>query len=73
MRTEFEKELESLINRYSLENRSDTPDFILAEYLVNCLNAFDIASRSREAWYGVNVNIMKSHTIKKVLGDKTNE
>lgn len=37
------KELESLINRFSVENRSNTPDFILAEYLVSCLFAYEHA------------------------------
>ena len=37
----FRKELSELINRNSMENASNTPDFILAEYLVNCLMAFN--------------------------------
>lgn len=49
---EFEKELESAINRCSQENASDTPDFILATYLKECLLAFNKASRHREKWYG---------------------
>lgn len=40
---EFKKKLSSLINRYSLENGSNTPDFILAEYLVNCLKTYNKA------------------------------
>ena len=32
----FRKELACLINRYSRENGSDTPDFILADYLDGC-------------------------------------
>jgi len=46
------KEIETAINKYSAENGSDTPDFILAEYLIGCLNAFDIALTAREKWYG---------------------
>ena len=45
-------ELESLLNRFSAENATNTPDFILAEYLTDCLNAFNAAVRSRAAWYG---------------------
>lgn len=45
----FRKELERLINAHSRENGSDTPDFILAEYLLSCLEAFDRATRHREA------------------------
>jgi len=48
----FEKKLESLLNRTCQENASDTPDFILAKYLVGCLNAFNAATKEREAWYG---------------------
>lgn len=49
---DFEKELKQLINRYSIENESDTPDFILAQYVRVCLNAFNEASNAREKWYG---------------------
>jgi len=34
-----------------MENASDTPDFILAQYLSDCLAAFDKAVRERERWY----------------------
>ena len=37
----FELELTRLINKHSLENQSNTPDFILAEYLVASLEAFN--------------------------------
>ena len=37
--TEFRQELESLINRHSMENASNTPDWILADYLAACLDA----------------------------------
>jgi hypothetical protein len=49
---EFQKELESLINRYSLENGSDTPDFLLAQYLCCCLDNFNSLMRNRSKWYG---------------------
>lgn len=52
MRRSFRKELEKLINQFSIENGSDTPDFILAQYLANCLAIFDLAMREREKWYG---------------------
>lgn len=50
--TEFEKELAALINKHSYEQHSDTPDFILAEYLVCCLRVFNLAMLRREGWYG---------------------
>ena len=48
----FRKELEILINRFSKENGSDTPDWILSEYLVKCLEAFDLATVRRDIWFG---------------------
>jgi hypothetical protein len=45
-------ELRSVLNRYSMENTSDTPDFILAAYLLDCLEAFAKATGRREEWYG---------------------
>jgi len=48
----FRKELEHLINRHSRENGSDTPDFILAEFLADCLAAWDKNLTRREQWYG---------------------
>lgn len=41
--SQFRKDLEVLINQNSMENKSNTPDFILAAYLEDCLNAFDKA------------------------------
>lgn len=52
MGEEFRAELEHLLNRHSLENASNTPDFILAQYLCACLAAWDQAVQQRETWYG---------------------
>lgn len=38
-------------NRYSAENGSNTPDFILSEFLMDGLAAFDKAVNRRELWY----------------------
>lgn len=46
----FRKELESLLNCHSRENGSDTPDFILAQYLSDCLAAWDRAVTRRTEW-----------------------
>ena len=47
-RITLEEEIRSAINRNSAENGSNTPDFILATYLIDCLNAFDKAVNYRE-------------------------
>lgn len=46
-------EITHAINRHSAENGSNTPDFILATYLLACLNAFDLAVNARTDWYGI--------------------
>ena len=45
------EDLATVLNKHSAENASDTPDFILAEFLLICLTAFDKACTQREAWY----------------------
>jgi hypothetical protein len=40
------------INRVSGENDSNTPDFILGEYLVDCFEAFNEGIVKRGNWYG---------------------
>lgn len=47
----LEREITSVLNRYSAENGSNTPDFILARYLLACLAAFDAATDQRRVWY----------------------
>jgi hypothetical protein len=51
-RDHLERELQSLLNRYSQENASNTPDFILAQYLLACLAAWNTGVQQRETWYG---------------------
>lgn len=48
----FRNELETLINKHSAENKSNTPDFILARFIEDSLDTFDKATASREEWYG---------------------
>lgn len=52
MRQEFEKELKELINRHSMESYSETPDYILAQYLSYCLAIYDKTIAARDKWHG---------------------
>ena len=52
----FESELQQLINKYSLEYQSNTPDFILSKYLILCLRNWNDCMQSRENWYGRSIN-----------------
>lgn len=48
----FKEELTTLINKYNKENNSNTPDFIIAQYIEGCLSSFNLAVQQREAWHG---------------------
>lgn len=48
----LEREIASVLNKHSAENGSNTPDFILAEYLLACLAAFNTANNSCRAFQG---------------------
>ena len=46
-------EFRSTLNRHSVERcAGDTPDFVLAEYLVCCLEAWNAGLEARRAFYG---------------------
>jgi hypothetical protein len=45
-------ELSNLLNKHSRENMSDTPDFLLAEFMMDCLTSYEAVVRKRDAWFG---------------------
>lgn len=46
------REFAEVVNRNNLEAGSNTPDCILAEYLVECLESFNRADRECDKWHG---------------------
>lgn len=51
LRENLIKEFAEVINRNSIENYTDTPDFILAEYLVSCLENYEILYNKNKKWH----------------------
>lgn len=51
VKQEIIREFAGIINRYSLENDSNTPDFLLAEYLYDCLLSGQLLVCTRTVWY----------------------
>lgn len=49
---EFTKELEHLINKYSIENLCDIPDFILAQMLSNYISNMGVYVKQTLDWHG---------------------
>lgn len=47
-RDDLEEDLRAAINRNSDEGRSNTPDHVLARFLMDCLDAFHAGVHSRE-------------------------
>ena len=50
---DFKKELQTLINSFSLENNSDTPDFVLAAHLDRCLENFNKTMAERSKFFTI--------------------
>lgn len=50
----FENDLCTIINKHSMENESNTPDYILARYLMKCLENFNTTVDVRNKWYGTD-------------------
>lgn len=50
--SEFEKELTSLINRHSIENKVDMPDFILAGMICRMIEAMGPSVKQTLDWHG---------------------
>lgn len=51
----FRSELEQLLNGHAKEHESNTPDFVLAQFIERALDAFDVATRARDHWYGIHM------------------
>lgn len=47
---QFERELQSLLNRYSIDAACGTPDFILVDYICSNLEAFRQAVYRKHVW-----------------------
>ena len=52
--SDFKTELQELLNKHCRENQSNTPDFILAQYVDDCLRAFESAQIARVIWLELN-------------------
>ena len=51
--TSLSESIRSAVNSVSRENVSNTPDFVLTEYLLKSLEAVEALVNSRDRWYGI--------------------
>ena len=63
----FEKELANLINKYSMENKCDIPDFLLASMICNYIEY--VASITKEVldWHGCD-SVCHPKNKEKIMG-----
>jgi hypothetical protein len=64
----FKKELEELINRHSIENNVDMPDFMLADFL--CQIIASLPTKQLLDWHGCD-SVCHPHTnqsLKRTIG-----
>ncbi len=61
--SDLQLDIRHALNKYSRENNSGTPDFILAGYMLGCLEVFERTTRERAAWYGESVSMINCPTI----------
>ena len=57
MKKSFRSELTDLLNRYSKENGSDTPDYVLAHFVEKAIEAFNHGVNLRSEFYGCGHNL----------------
>lgn len=50
----FINDLAGVINKHSMENESNTPDYVLAEYLYNCMISYKTAIMGRNDFFKEN-------------------
>jgi hypothetical protein len=72
-RSEFLANVAHAINYSSLENGSNTPDFLLAEFLADVLVAFDRVQQKRGEWYGKPIKAPGSSTDSTPAAPETKE
>lgn len=48
----FEKELEILLNKYSIDSLCNTPDFMLAKHIVNYIDLQANTLKENAEWHG---------------------
>ena len=51
MASDFRKDLIALLNAHGIDNQTNTPDYLLGDYLLACLKAFDSTVQARDTWH----------------------
>lgn len=52
---DFERELAALLNKYSMDNATNTPDFILARHIIRDLDTYRETKQENDSWHNSNM------------------
>ena len=63
----FHEDLRTAINANSMENGSNTPDWVLRDFLCDCLDAWNTATNARRDWYGPKLTDDERQAIEEVI------
>ena len=62
-------DLAEVMNRHGLDSNTNTPDYILADYLFGCLAAFSCSTKCRDIWFGGTDRQEQKETLRGELGN----
>ena len=64
---DFQKELTELLNKHGFDNEFNTPDFLLSEYLISCLMAYEKIKKYNDDWHKSDEYREKRKQVEKAL------
>lgn len=62
IKRDLREDLDQILSEYHQDNNSQTPGFILARYVTDCLKAFDRATRKRTKWFACDEDDDEDYT-----------
>lgn len=70
---DFSRDISGVINRFSMENPSGTPDFILGDFLTSVLASYNDAVQKRAEWRGDSVELPAIERLVAAVAEETNK
>ena len=65
---ELKNELSRVAQKYGLVEASDTPDFIVIEFIINTLKSFNKATKERDKWYRISKEYREERICEAMFG-----
>lgn len=69
--SELEKKLAALLNEYDAEHGSDSPDYVLAMMMMDCMKAWNRATIARDKYYGKSKNLVYETVVAQNIDART--